>query len=191
MAGIHLDAVAERDQPLQAVEEPFGAVRRLDGEIRPGGVADEERVAGQDEPRLVAARAVDDRERAVLRPVAGGVEGAHDDVAELDLRPVGERLVWERRFRGGVDAHRHAVLEREPAVAGDMVGVRVCLEHGDDPDAVVGGRVEVLLDAVRGVDDDRDTGALVADEVRGAAEVAVHELPEEHRATVAPAAATI
>ena len=36
----------------ERVEEPLGALARLDGEVGPRGVSDEERVAGQDDPRL-------------------------------------------------------------------------------------------------------------------------------------------
>ena len=70
VAGEDLDAVAEVDEPAQAVEEAARAVERRHGEVGPRGVADEERVAGQHEPRLVAARAVDDREGTCAR--AGG-----------------------------------------------------------------------------------------------------------------------
>ncbi len=132
MARIDLDAVAELGQPAQAVEEPLGARDRLDGEIGPRGVADEQRVAGEHEPRLRAARAVDDGERAVLRPVTGRVDRPDDDVAELDLCPVHERLVRVRGRGRLVHPHRQTVLERQPSVPGDVVGVRVRLEHADE-----------------------------------------------------------
>ena len=47
--------VREFGEAPQAVEEPFRALSRLDGEIRARGVADQERVAREDEPGLVAA----------------------------------------------------------------------------------------------------------------------------------------
>ena len=77
-------------------------------------------------------------------------------------------------------AHRHAVLEREPPVARDVVGVRVRLEHADEPDVVALARIQILLDRVGGIDDDGDACVLVTDEVRAAAEVVVDELLEEH-----------
>src|SRR5437588_12971188 len=67
--------------------------------------------------------------------------------------------------------------------------MRVRLEHGGQPDAVALRRFEVRLDPVAGVDHHRNAGVLVADEVRGAPQVVVHELPEEHVATLAPDAA--
>ena len=57
--------------------------------------------------------------------------------------------------------------------------MRVCLEDALDPHAALAGCVEVPLDREPGVDDDRHTGLEVADEVRGTAEIPVHELPEQ------------
>ena len=82
-----------------------------------------------------------------------------------------------------VDRDGHAVLEREAAVAGDVVGVVVRLEHAHDPHAGALRRLEVALDRVGGVDDDRLAGRLVTDQVGRAAEIVVHELPEEHFAS--------
>ena len=189
VTGEDLDAVAELDEAAQAVEEALGSLLRLDREVRAAGVADEERVAGEDEPRLVAARAVDHREAAVLGTVARRVDRAEDDVADLDLRPVVERLVREGRPGVAVDADRDAVLEREAPVAGDVIGVRVRLEDADEPDAAALGLRQHGLDVVRRVDDDRDAGLLVADEVRGAAQVVVQELLEQHGATLPPVSA--
>ena len=125
----------------------------------------------------------------MLRPVPGRVQDGEDDVAELDPVAVRERLGIVLRLRGGMDPHRDAVLEREPAVAGDVVGVRVGLEHRREPHAVVRGRGQVLLDRERRVDDDRLAGLLVADEVGGAAEVLVDELLEQHEGTLTPGSA--
>ena len=107
-------------------EEVLGALARGDREIGPRCIADEERVAGQHE--LV----VDD-ERAVLGPVAGRVQDA-------DLRrtcahdlAVGQRLVRVLGFGERVDRDGEAVLDGEPAVARDVVGVGVRLENALDP----------------------------------------------------------
>ena len=189
MAGKHLDAVPELDQPAQAVEEALGSFPRLDGEIGPSGVADEERVAGEDEPRLVAPGTVDHREAAVLGAMARRVDRPQDDLADLDLRAVVERLVRESGARILVNANPRVVLEREPSVTGDVIGVRVGLEDADEPNTVMLRRREHRLDVVGRIDDDRDTGVLVTDEVGGAAQVVVQELLEKHGATVPPASA--
>ena len=47
MAGVDLVRVGELRQPLQGVKEAFGAFPRLDGQVRPRRIADEERVAGE------------------------------------------------------------------------------------------------------------------------------------------------
>ena len=52
VAGVHLDAVAELDEPAERVEETLGAFARLDREVGSRSVADEERVAGEDDPRV-------------------------------------------------------------------------------------------------------------------------------------------
>ncbi len=59
----------------------------------------------------------------MLRPVPGRVDDADDDRAGAELLPVGERLERVLRLRRRVDRDRDAVLEREPAVPGNVVGV--------------------------------------------------------------------
>ena len=129
MPGVELDAVGELEQLLEAAVEAGRAFDRLAGQIGPRRVADQQRVASDHEPRLVAARAVDDDEAAVLGPVPGRVQDADHNVTERDLLPVCERLVRILGLRRGVDVDGNAVLEREPPVPGDVVGVRVRLEH--------------------------------------------------------------
>ena len=179
-----LDAVPELGEPAQAVEQTLGAFLRFDREIRPSRVADEERVAGEDEPRLLGAGAVDHGEAAVLGPMAGRVNGAQDDLADLDLGSVFERLVRERRLGLAVDANRDPVLERETTVARDVIGVRVRLDNRHDPNLAAFRLRQHRLDVVLRIDDHRDAGVLVADEVRGTAQVVVEELLEQHGATL-------
>ena len=121
-----------------------------------------------------------DDEAAVLGPVAGRVQDADLHVAERDLLPVRERLVRILGLRGGVDVDGNAVLEREPPVPGDVVGVRVRLEDARDPHVPLLGLLEVGLDRVRGIDDHGLTRGLVADQVGRAAEIVVDELPKLH-----------
>ena len=166
------DVVRQLEQAVQAVVEALGAVPRLDREVGPRDRADEQRVAGEE----TAVR----EEAAVLGPVAGSVDAAHGDGARGDQVTVGERVVRVLRLGHAVHRDGHLVLERQPAVAGDVVGVRVRLEHADDAHTVPLGLVEVLLDRVGRVDQDRLARSLVADEVGGAAEVLVDELAKQH-----------
>ena len=111
-------------------KRPFAPSLGADREVGPSGVADEERVAREHEPRLVGARAIDDGEARVLGPVARRVDRPQDDAAELELeavararradtpprRPGGSRSARRARARAGRDrrggrrgcASRHA-----------------------------------------------------------------------------------
>ena len=182
MTRVHLDAVVELEQALERAVETLGAVPRIYGQVWSGRVADEERVAGEHEPRIRPARAIDHGQAAVLRPVPGRVDAAQDDVAELDLVSVLERVVRVLGFRGGMDRDRQAVLEREAAVSGEMIRMSVRLDDADDPHAAALGLLEVLLDRVGGIDHDRLAGALVAHEIRRATKGVVDELGEDHGA---------
>ena len=178
--GEDLDAVRKLEQPAQRVKEPFRALLRADREVRAGGVADEERVAREHEPRLVGARAIDDGEARVLGPVPGRVDRAQDDLAELQLHTVLERVVWILGRSRAVDRDRDAVLERQPAVARQVVGVRVRLDRPHDLHVAPGRRFQHRFDRVRWIDDCGDARVLVADQIRRTAEVVVQKLLEQH-----------
>ena len=162
----------QRRKPAQRLEEVLCALARGDREVRPCRVADEQRVAG--EHQLVV-----DEEGAVLRPVAGRVQHGDAHRADLDDLAVLERLELERRLGERMDGDGQAVLEREAPVPRDVVGVGVGLEHALDPHAGLAGSRDDRLDLQRRVDDDRDACVGVADQVAGAAEILVHELPKE------------
>ena len=172
VAGVDLGLVGQLGQPPQRSEEILGALARLDREVGPRGVADQQRVAGQ--------QVAFDEEAAVLGPVAGRVHHANRQRADRDLGAVLERLVRVLGLGERVDRDAHVVLEREAAVPGDVVGVVVRLQHAHDPHARPLGRREVGLDRVGGVDHHRLAGRLVSDQVGGAAEVVVHKLLEKH-----------
>ena len=87
----------------------------------------------------------------------------------------------ELRLGRAMNVDAAAVVEREATVPGEMVGVRVRLEHAREPNLLVRRLVEVLLDRVGRVDDRGLAGVLVADQVRRAAEAVVHELAEDHK----------
>ena len=181
MPGPDLAAVGQRQQLLvQRAEDAARALGLLDREVRPRDVADEQRVAGQHGPRLGAAGGVDQRERRVLGPMSGRVQRADAHAAELELPAVLERLVVVLGRGLAVHMDRGAGGGRQAAVAGDVIGVVVGLEDVLDLHAHVARQLEVLVDLKARVDDRRDAGVLVADEVGGAAEVVVGELAEDH-----------
>ena len=140
------------------MEEVSRALARLDCEVGPRGVADEERVAGQHD-------ALVDDERTVLGAVARCVDDAHRDGAGVHHPVVLERVERVPGRRERMDRRRHVVLEREPAVAGHVVGVRMRLEDAHDLHALAPRVLEVLLDRERGIDDERLARREIADEV--------------------------
>ena len=79
----YLDVVREAEQPLvQRTEDAARPLARIDGEVGPGDIAREERVAAQKRPGLVASRRVMEEERGVLGPMSGRVDGLDLDLAE-------------------------------------------------------------------------------------------------------------
>ncbi len=180
MTGVHLDAVPELDEPTQRVEEALGSLPPVDCEVGPRSVADEERVAGEDDPRVCSARPVSHCEAAVLGPMAGRVDAAKDDVAENDLVVVLHRVVRVLGCGCRMDAHRNSVLECESPVTREMISVRVRLDCANDADLATLGLLEVLLDREGRIDDDGLAGARIADEIRRTPERVVDELREDH-----------
>ena len=67
-------------------------------------------------------------------------------------------------------------------MAGDVVGVVVRLQYVVDRNRHVPGQLEILVDLKARIDDRRHTRPDVADQVRGATEIIVRELPKEHLA---------
>ena len=179
--GVDLGVARQLDQALQRAVEILRALARLDRQVGPSSVADQERIAGQE----VAL----DEVAAVLGPVAGCVQDANRERADLDILSVLDGIEWKGRLGERMNAHRRAVLERQSAVPGDVVGVRVGLEHADDPHACPFGLLEVGLDRVGGIHEHRLAGCLVADQVGRAAEVVVHKLSEQHVSTTLPISA--
>ncbi len=169
---------------MQAGEDVAGAVLALDREVGAGDVADEQRVAGQHRPGLAAAGAIDEREGGVLGPVARRVQGADDDVAELELPAVVERLVVVFGLGEAMDVDRRARREREAAMARDVVGVVVRLEDVLDSDTHVPCKVQIDIDLEARIDDRGDLSAVIADQIGRAAEIVVGDLAKEHAGNI-------
>ena len=132
MPGEHLDPVVELEQAVKRVEQSLGALLRCNRKIGSGRVADEQRVAREDEPGLAAAGVVDDGEAAVLRPMPGRVDDAERDGTDDDLVAVVHRVVRIVDACVGMHAHGDPVLECQATVPGDVVGVRVGLDRAHD-----------------------------------------------------------
>ena len=68
--------------------------------------------------------------------------------------------------------------------------MRVGFEHTDDAKALFLRSLDVLLDRVRRVDDERLAARRIGDQVGGAAEIVVDELAEQHGMTLTPCPAS-
>jgi len=88
MARIHLEIVRQREEfGVDAVVELARVLSRTARKIGTTYGADEERVAGQDEPRIGAPSQIGHHEAHALRRVAWRIEYGDASVAELDLLP--------------------------------------------------------------------------------------------------------
>jgi hypothetical protein len=177
-----LGEVVELEQPLHGAKEATRALLRLDREVRPREIRDEEGISREDEPGIVAAARIGDQIGGVLRTVARRRERADLHVADRDRVAVRDGLVLELDVRVLGDVDRGPRRASEPALARDMVGVVVRLENVADPEVVLVREAEVLVHVPLRIDDRRL--APVCDHVGGAAEVLMQHLPEEHRAAM-------
>jgi hypothetical protein len=178
VAGPGLREVLQLEQPPNGAEEAARSLHRLHGEVRAREVADEERVAGHGEPRLVCAAAVGDEIGHVLRAVARRRERCDLDPSDGHGVAVRQRNVLVLDARFGRDVDPRARGGGQTPVAGDVVGVVVRLEDVRDREVVLLGEREVVRDLPFRVDD----GGLapVREDVGRAAEILVQHLPEEH-----------
>ena len=186
MSRPYLARVGQCQQPLaQRVKDAARTVLLVDGQVRACDVADEERVASQDRPRFGTARHVDQGEGGVLGSVPGGVDRAYGDAAEFELPAIVERLVIVFRARFLMDVNRGARRDGQAPMPGDVVGMVMRLEDVLDVNARVASEAQVLVDLETRVHHGGHTSVLISDEVGGAAEVVVSDLPKEHYAASA------
>jgi hypothetical protein len=108
------------------------------------------------------------------------VDAPQHDLARRDLVAVLQRVVRVRGLGCGVNAHRNAVLQCEPPVAGKVIRMRVRLESPDYPHLPSRSFLEVLLYREGRVGDDSRSGSRIADEIRRATEGVIDELREDH-----------
>ena len=110
----------------------------------------------------------------------GRVHDPQQQRAEVDLLAVTQATEREEHVRRLVQAELGAGRGGQLAVAGDVIGMEVRVDHQPDAVAALLGEVEVRLDVVGRIDDHRLAGLSRRDEVGGAAEVVVQELLEVH-----------
>src|SRR5213083_403482 len=184
VGGIDLDAVGQRQQhAAQRLPQILG--RRGAAEVGATDGADEERVAGEHEPRLGGARVIGHEQAERVRGVAGRVTRPQLDVAEAEAVAVRQRLVRERHAGRAVDVDGGLRDGGEVAVARDVIGVGVGLDHVGDGESLLAGDAEVVVDAVSSRVDHHGAPRLgAADQVGQAAGLFVQELLKDHAASI-------
>ena len=145
-------------------------------------IPDKERVAGEDEPRILGPTAqVGDDVRVVGRRVTRRREGTHERIAEFDPLAVGEFRVLELNWRAGREKRCRTRHLDQRGQSGDMVRLHVRLENGDDRCTRTLGLSQVVVDErlVR-IDDCEPSFRQTAEEVRGASGLLVEEGSKDH-----------
>jgi hypothetical protein len=187
--GIQDEVIGQREQsvgqrPVQRARHVLDRVVAVRVQVRPAGVPDEQRVAGEDEPRLVAAAVVGHEIGVMSRRVPGGRNRLQLGVAERDDLAVGEWVMSE------VDAGVLRQVGRRPGPGdqlrqpGDMVSLDVRLEHSGDPRALRFGERDVVVHQVDvRIDDGELADRLAAEQVGGTGGVVVEQLSDEHGLT--------
>jgi hypothetical protein len=168
---------------IQGAPHVLDAERATGVQVGAPDVADEQRVAGQHEPGLVAAAVVGDDVGVMRRRVPGRGHREHLGIAEADDIAVGERMVVEGDSGCVGEVGRRARARDELGQPRDVVGVHVGLEDRDDRHALGLRLRDVAVDEVD-VRIGHGEGAvgLAAEQVGRARGLVVEELAEVHDA---------
>jgi hypothetical protein len=113
--------------------------------------------------------------------VPGRGQGLDLRVAEANPPAVVERVMVEVDARAGRQVGRRTGAQHQVGKAGDVVGLEVGLQDGDDSHALRLGERHVFVDEIHVRVDDRELPMrCTAEHVRGACRVVVEQLAEEH-----------
>jgi len=138
-------------------------------QVGAAGVTDEQRVAREHEPRLLGAAVVGHEVGVVREGVTGCGDGPDLRVSELDALAVLQRVVVELDPGAGREIGLGACARDELGQPGNVVGLHVRVEHGDDRRALRLGEGEVPVDQVDvRVDDGELPVRCAPEQVRGA-----------------------
>jgi hypothetical protein len=148
-------------------------------QVGPADVADEQRVAGQDAPRL-RALPLGDHDADRLGRVAGCGEHVEGHLAEGESLPVLQGLHGELGPGRGAVADHCPRRRGDLQVAGEEIRVEVGLDHPLDAQTLGRRIVEIPGDVALRIDDDRPAGCLVADQVAEERQAPELVLTEEH-----------
>ena len=130
-------------------------------------IADEQRVAGQDAVGHLVVGVLIHQHADRLGGVTGRLHDLQNDVAEGDPLPFGQRADLELGLSSLAVADPGAGGLRQLQMAGQEVGVKVGVNHANDPQPVRRGVIQVLLDVAAGIDDHCLPGRGVTNQVGG------------------------
>jgi len=130
----------------------FRAESRVHGQIGPGQITDQQRIAAQQQPGVGGAREVTDHKRQVLWTVAGSSQGADAQRPDRDFVSRAE-IVWVGivATRGAMRAGSGRSCQADPP--GHVVGMIVRVDHVGDAQALLASDLEIRLDIPPWIDD--------------------------------------
>jgi hypothetical protein len=101
-------------------------------QVWPAGVADQQRISGEHEPRLIRAPAIGHEIRVMRERVPGRRDRLELRVAQRHDLAVGERMVIEADARSLGQVRGRPAAGDELGQPGDVVGLDVGLDDGGD-----------------------------------------------------------
>jgi len=179
------DVVAQREHPIteSVVSRPRKLLRELwPQQVNARDLSDEERTAREEVLRVVRAAQVRDEIGDVLGSVSRRRNTTDRELADVDDVAVRVRHMWIREFGVGAGMQRDRPKLRKRRRARDVVVVNVRLERIGDKHAEARSRAEIRVNVPVGVDEKRNAGLRVSDEVARVAQAGVEELLDQQLA---------
>lgn len=143
-------------------------------------VSDEQRVTGENHPRLFRSGTIRHEQRDALRSMTRCVQRLDDDVAERHAGAIVERRERIVDVRASVEVDRRISEGGQRAFARPMVGVDMGREYRLDSHVILVGEFYVLSDLELRIDDRGAALAASTEEVRRAAGFGAEKLTEDH-----------
>src|SRR2546422_986956 len=143
--------VGERQQPavqavIELLREP--ALRAAAEQVRPAHPAGEQRIAGQDEPRLGGPGAVGHEEGDAVRRMPGRGQYPEADIAEVEAVFVSNVRVREANVGGFVHEDRRTRRLGQAPSARQVIGLHVRLDDVGDAHVLLCRGFQIRLDVV-------------------------------------------
>src|SRR5579885_1566649 len=138
-------------------------------------------MSGQDEPRLVGARAIGDEQTNVFWRVAGRVEDIDDDVAKRKTVAVLDFMHRKGDFRRRMQNILGAGLARERAPRGSMIGVDMGVDDEVDTHPRLVRHTEIWSYVADRIDDRAGRMPAATEQVGNRHGILVQELAQDHK----------